>query len=166
MSLTAAEYIRLEAIQAAKLRVQEQRRLKAQGLEPLEALPSEKLAQGLDECAPYKVNYENQDDPLGLRARQQESEKRNALGRIQKRTRPRHESLTPCDQYFITFRIFSCQPMDWDNPSTKELQDALRRLYFLPGDDWRQLQGRVITEKAPTRQHERTEIEIELLEKI
>jgi len=140
-----------------------------QFMDALDSLPCERLAQGLDdppkdEAAPYRINYENPDDPFGLRARQQKSEERRALDRVQKGADARDERLAGCDQFLVTFRIFACQPMDWDNPSTKELQDALRRLHFLPGDEWWRLQGRVITDKAPTKQDERTEVEIEVMD--
>lgn len=60
----------------------------------------------------------------------------------------------------ITFRVFAVRPMDWDNPSTKELQDLLVTAGIMPGDAWHQLYGTVISEKVSTTAEEKTVIEI------
>lgn len=63
----------------------------------------------------------------------------------------------------IIFRVFSQRPLDWDNYRLKDLQDCLRHAGLLDGDDWNQLQGAVISEKAHSKAEERTVIEIEAL---
>lgn len=64
---------------------------------------------------------------------------------------------------FITFRIFARRPADWDNYDVKEIQDCLRHAGLLDGDDWHLLQGTVISEKAYSKEEERTEVTIEPL---
>lgn len=58
----------------------------------------------------------------------------------------------------ITYCVFSVRPADWDGYSVKELQDCLVHAGILDGDDWHQLQGTVISEKAHSKEDERTEI--------
>lgn len=63
-------------------------------------------------------------------------------------------------RYQITYRVYACQPADFDNIHTKYLTDALVRCGLLPADDWRVLEGRVVSDKAQSLADERTEIEI------
>jgi Holliday junction resolvase RusA-like endonuclease len=67
-------------------------------------------------------------------------------------------------RFSVTFKIFSCRPLDFDNAFTKPLQDALVEAGLLPGDDWRTLEGRVASHKARSKAEERTEVTIERLE--
>lgn len=52
------------------------------------------------------------------------------------------------------------RPCDWDGYSIKELQDCLVHAGLLDGDEWFCLEGSVVSEKAHSREEERTEIEI------
>jgi hypothetical protein len=68
-----------------------------------------------------------------------------------------------CPRYRITATVFAVKPRDWDNlaASLKQLQDEIVAAGWLPGDDWRQLDGRVVSAKAATVADERTEILLE-----
>lgn len=102
------------------------------------------------------------DRPAGLLTGQQKPEERPALESVPRRKKQGGNSNPPVARFFVTYRIYACQPMDFDNPSTKELQDTFRKFHILTGDDWNELQGRVETDhKVATRAEERTEIEIE-----
>lgn len=61
----------------------------------------------------------------------------------------------------ISFRVWSMRPADWDNQCLKYLQDGLVKAGLIPGDDWHQLEGSVVSEKAATEEEERTEITID-----
>lgn len=65
------------------------------------------------------------------------------------------------NRFRVTYRVFSTRPCDFDNYHIKELQDLLVRAGMLPGDDWRTLQGEIVSYKAESKKHERTEITIE-----
>lgn len=60
----------------------------------------------------------------------------------------------------IIFRIYSVRPADWDGYHIKPIQDCLGYSALLDGDDWNLLQGEVISEKAHSKESERTEIEL------
>lgn len=60
------------------------------------------------------------------------------------------------DRFEIVFEIYSARPCDWDNYSTKELQDCIVEEGILPDDNWKILQGKVITKKALTKKDEQT----------
>ncbi len=60
----------------------------------------------------------------------------------------------------IRFTIYSVRPNDWDNPWTKTLQDCLVRAGILHDDKWDVLQGKVISQKAYSKEEERTVIEL------
>lgn len=64
-------------------------------------------------------------------------------------------------RYRITFAVFAVKPLDWDNYRLKDLQDCLIEAGFLPDDNWRVLEGQVISKKAHSKEEERTEILIE-----
>lgn len=66
----------------------------------------------------------------------------------------------PAGRYRIRFIVYSVRPCDWDNYRTKALQDCLVAAGLLPGDDWKTLEGEVITRKAKMKFEERTVIEI------
>lgn len=66
-------------------------------------------------------------------------------------TSPRHR---------IRFTIYSVRPCDWDGYHIKELQDMLVRASIIPDDNWGFLQGEVISEKALSKEEEKTVIEI------
>jgi hypothetical protein len=61
----------------------------------------------------------------------------------------------------ITFRIYSVRPLDWDNYSVKQIQDCLVHAGLLGDDKWDILEGGVVSEKAHSKEEERTEITIE-----
>ena len=61
----------------------------------------------------------------------------------------------------VIFRVYAQRPLDWDNYRLKDVQDCLVEAGLLVGDDWRVLEGRVISCKAHSKEEERTEIEIE-----
>ena len=63
-------------------------------------------------------------------------------------------------RFQITFRVYAIRPPDWDGCEIKQLQDMVVHAGILPDDNWRILQGRVVTEKAHSKEEERTEIEI------
>jgi len=65
-----------------------------------------------------------------------------------------------CPRLEIVFTIYACKPTDWDNWHVKILQDLLVHAGILHGDDWRILEGRVISKKANSESEERTEITI------
>lgn len=66
-------------------------------------------------------------------------------------------------RYRITFTVFSTKPCDYDNLRTKELQDLLVTAGCLPADNWRVLEGCVLSRKAKSKSEERTIVEIEPL---
>lgn len=63
-------------------------------------------------------------------------------------------------RFGIRFTIYSTRPCDWDNYFVKYLQDCCIEAGIIPGDDWRTLEGQVITRKCRTEIEERTVIEI------
>lgn len=74
--------------------------------------------------------------------------------------RPRQSKGRAQGRYRITFRCYRCRPMDWDNTIFKGLQDAIVEAGLLPDDNWRVLEGAVVSDKANSKAEERTEIEI------
>ena len=60
----------------------------------------------------------------------------------------------------IRFRVFSQRPADYDGHDVKEVQDCLVHAGLLDGDAWNLLYGTVISEKAHSKEEERTEVEI------
>jgi hypothetical protein len=66
----------------------------------------------------------------------------------------------PAGRYRIRFIVYAVRPCDWDNYRTKAAQDCLVAAGFLPADDWKTLEGEVVTRKAKTKIEERTVIEI------
>lgn len=69
----------------------------------------------------------------------------------------------PPRRFVISFRIFACRPLDWDNAFIKPLQDCLVEAGLLPGDDWQTLEGHVTSHKAGSKAEERTEVTLETL---
>lgn len=66
-------------------------------------------------------------------------------------------------RFNIKFTVCSVRPLDWDNLRLKELQDCLVQAGLLPDDNWRILQGCVISKKAHSKEEEKTIVEIENL---
>lgn len=68
----------------------------------------------------------------------------------------------PGERYRVTYTIHATRPRDWDNlaASCKQLQDAIVDEGWLPGDDWKQLEGQVVSTKCAHKAEERTEVEI------
>jgi hypothetical protein len=100
----------------------------------------------------------NADRLTGLRPDDTKSTQRRPLERRvsrEEKSRPRSQERTR-----IRFRIYSTRPADWDNYSTKQLQDCLIKSGLLDGDDWDRLLGEVIPEKVHSKAEERTVIEI------
>lgn len=97
---------------------------------------------------------------VGLPASQPQSSARLSLEPIGERETP--GGVGAPGRYRITFRVYARRPQDWDNPVSgcKRLQDLLVTSGFLPCDDWKSLEGSVISLKAETKKEERTEIEI------
>lgn len=60
----------------------------------------------------------------------------------------------------IRFVVYAVRPCDWDGWHVKPLQDMLLHADFLGSDDWNELYGTVRSEKAFTKEEERTEIEV------
>ncbi len=61
------------------------------------------------------------------------------------------------------FNVWSVRPCDADNYLLKGLIDALCHAQILDGDAWNQLAISVVSEKAASREEERTEVTIERL---
>lgn len=82
-------------------------------------------------------------------------------GSLERRVQGKEKgSLRPEERTRIRFLIYSVRPADWDNYSTKQLQDCLVKSGLLDGDDWDQLLGDVIPQKVHTKAEERTVIQI------
>ncbi len=64
-------------------------------------------------------------------------------------------------RYRITYTVYAVRPMDFDNIAVKKIQDELVHQNFLPDDNWKVLEGTVISKKAAKESDERTVIEIE-----
>jgi len=60
----------------------------------------------------------------------------------------------------VIFTVYAQRPLDWDNYRLKDAQDCLVEAGLLVDDNWRILEGLVRSEKAHTKEEERTEIEI------
>lgn len=100
------------------------------------------------------------DGVVRLRTQVPQPDRREALERSQ--ARPRQGKGRTQGRYRITFRCYRCSPMDWDNAaaSMKRLQDSIVEAGLLPDDNWRVLEGAVVSAKAASKAEERTEIEI------
>lgn len=61
-------------------------------------------------------------------------------------------------RFEVRFRVYSRQPLDWDNYYLKYPIDMLVAAGILPSDDWRTLEGRVSSHKVHSEAEERTEI--------
>jgi hypothetical protein len=86
-----------------------------------------------------------------------------ALVRPAQRKGPRKERSGAGGHYRIKFTVYAVRPRDWDNlsASVKQLQDAIVEAGWLPDDDWKTLEGTVVSAKAATEEEERTEVTIE-----
>lgn len=93
----------------------------------------------------------------GVCASKQEQPKRKSLERVTQGEVP------SVSRYAIHFRIYSQRPLDWDNYWTKCIQDILVQIGAIHDDAWNVLQGSVKSEKAHSKEEERTEIIIEQL---
>lgn len=61
----------------------------------------------------------------------------------------------------ILFRVFAVYPTDWDGSTFKELQDGIVHAGLLDGDEWDRLEcAGIVSEKAYSKEEERTEVEI------
>jgi len=60
----------------------------------------------------------------------------------------------------VIFTVYAQRPNDWDNYRLKDAQDCLVEAGLLVDDNWRVLEGFVRSEKAHSKEEERTEIEI------
>lgn len=94
----------------------------------------------------------------GLCADDQEPTQRSSLVGIAQREAARWYG--PAVSFEIVFRVYSQRPADWDGYEVKQLQDMVVHSGILPDDNWRILQGRVIPNKAHSKEEERVEIEI------
>lgn len=70
-------------------------------------------------------------------------------------------STEPARRCRITFRIYAVRPLDWDNYSVKQIQDCLVHAGILDDDKWDILEGGIVSEKAYSKEEERTEITID-----
>ena len=61
-------------------------------------------------------------------------------------------------KYRIEFTLYACQPLDFDNAtgSIKEILDAIVTAGWLPGDDWRTLEGEARSVKVRHKAEQRT----------
>lgn len=101
------------------------------------------------------------DNPPGLPASEPQPSQLGTLdisssGKTKKRTR----SVQCPERYVIVFHIHAVRPQDWDNWSTKELQDFIIKAGILPSDNWRVLQGSIVPHKVDRPEQEKTVIEI------
>jgi Holliday junction resolvase RusA-like endonuclease len=93
-----------------------------------------------------------------LRADDPEPTQRSALVGAPPRKVPRWWGAA--NSFEIIFRVFAVRPADWDGYECKQLQDMVVHAGILPDDNWRILQGRVVSGKAHSKDEERVEIEI------
>jgi hypothetical protein len=111
------------------------------------------------------VNRANRDAIIArILARQKpEPKSGQALVRPSQRKGPRQERAGSGGYYRIKFVVHATQPRDWDNlsASVKQIQDAIVEAGWLPDDDWKTLEGTVVSAKATTEEEERTEVTIE-----
>lgn len=84
------------------------------------------------------------------------------LVEVFKREAAGKRSVSKGERYRVTFVIYAVRPRDWDNlaASCKQLQDAIVEDGWLPDDNWRVLEGAVVSAKAKTKSEERTEVRI------
>ncbi|SRR6266851_1326609 len=66
-------------------------------------------------------------------------------------------------RFRITLVVRALRPRDWDNNCVKFLQDSLIHAGILPSDDWKTLEGQVISLKADRKEDEETTVIIETL---
>ncbi len=111
------------------------------------------------------VNRANREAVIARILARQKSEPQPgpALVRPAKRETPRKERIGAGGHYRIKFIVYAVRPRDWDNlsASVKQLQDAIVEAGWLPDDDWKTLEGTVVSAKAATEEEERTEVTIE-----
>lgn len=106
-------------------------------------------------------NAKNKRDIAWLRPAVSEPIERPALVIPPERKKTRQQSAE--SRYRITYAVYAVRPMDFDNISIKKIQDELVQQGLLPDDNWKVLEGCVISRKAKSKDEQRTEIEIELL---
>jgi Holliday junction resolvase RusA-like endonuclease len=104
----------------------------------------------------------NADDP-GLCAAQPERPARMPLERAAPGKEKGGDGIVAGARFRVQFTVFSVSPRDWDNQFCKPLQDCLIEAGIIPDDNWRVLEGSVISKKAKSKAEERTEITIEKL---
>jgi hypothetical protein len=99
---------------------------------------------------------ENRSD--GVRANNPQPVKGNTLERVA----PREDSsrAVPLQRFRITFTVYAARPADYDGYDIKHLQDWCVKAALIPDDNWRILEGSVISRKAHSKADERTEIEV------
>jgi Holliday junction resolvase RusA-like endonuclease len=94
----------------------------------------------------------------GVRA----DDKKPAKGRplVRRISREEESRPRPQERARIRFFIYSTRPADWDNYSTKQLQDCLVEAGFLDADDWDRLCGQVVSYEVHSKEEETTVVEI------
>lgn len=118
-------------------------------------LTSEQLDAILKRPAIAKVNP----DLAGIPSGKSEQPARRSL--VRAAPRKAKSDAGPPRRFAITFICFSLRPLDYDNWSVKELQDCIVEVGILDDDNWRALEGRVVSRKAKTKAEERTEVHIQ-----
>lgn len=118
-------------------------------------LTREQLDAILRKPAYAKVNP----DLAGIPASQPQRAEGSALDR--RVQRKKKSDAGPQKRFAITFICYSVQPLDYDNWSIKQLQDCIVEIGMLDDDNWRVLEGRVISRKAHRPEEERTEVHIQ-----
>lgn len=119
--------------------------------------------QQLNEILARKpIAKRNSSGDTGLRSAEPQPTQGHALERVvSRKTKGR---TGPVERYRITFVVYAVRPCDWDGYHVKEIQDMLVHASILSGDDWRILEGLVRSQKAESKNRERTEIFIEPIE--
>lgn len=82
------------------------------------------------------------------------------VGVAPRKSKSRKGAVLGAARRHITYRVFAQRPADFDGYDIKEIQDCLVQSGLLDGDDWNLLCGTVLSEKAYSKEDERTEIEL------
>jgi hypothetical protein len=100
---------------------------------------------------------DNRDNPARVRPDQPKQAQGETLERAVsgEATRP--------PRFEICFHVYAVQPCDWDNYHIKELQDLVVKIGLVSSDGWQTLRGRIISDKAASKEEERTVITINQL---
>lgn len=101
------------------------------------------------------------DNAARVSARQPQSPELGALDiPAPRKAKGRARAVQCAERYLIVFHFYAVRPLDWDNWSSKELQDIVIRAGILPSDNWRVLQGSIVSHKVNQPEEEKTVIEI------